>query len=81
MIVYKDYISFKILNEKINLISHEFDYGLNTVAEMVNSQTDKFYYLGDQAPNIESAINAWQEVNKRVLSDEEICQIMLDNHL
>lgn len=77
MIVYKDYVTFVILGEEINLISDETDYGRNTVAEINGG----FHYLGDEPANVASAVFAWQEVYGRDLSPEELRQILIDNHL
>lgn len=77
MIVYKDYVSFNILGQEINLISDETDYGRNTVAEINNS----YHYLGDELPSIVGAVVAWQEVNGRDLTDEEMNQVMKDIYL
>jgi hypothetical protein len=77
MIVYKDYVTFIILGEEINLISDETDYGRNTVAEINGG----FHYLGDEPTNVASAVFAWQEVYGRDLSPEELRQVMVDNHL
>ena len=77
MIEYKDYVVFKVLGEEINLISSETAYGRSTVAEI----NDQFYYLDDELPAIASAIFAWQEVNNRELTVEELHQIMEDNKL
>lgn len=77
MIVYKDYVVFTILGEEINLISDETAYGRSTVAE-INGQ---YHYLDEELPTIASAIFAWQELNNRDLTTEELHQIMVDNKL
>lgn len=77
MIVYKDYVVFTVLGEEINLISSETAYGRSTVAE-INGQ---YHYLDDELPTIASAIFAWQELNNRDLTTEELHQIMVDNKL
>ena len=75
MLVYKDYLVFKILGEEINIISDETAYGRNTVVEI-----DKvFHYMGDEFPGVAAAIFAWQEVNGRDLTNEELHQILDDN--
>jgi len=50
---------------------------LNTVAEIGN----KLYYLGDESPNIIAAVIAWQEVNDRILTQEEISKVFDENNL
>ena len=77
MIVYKDYVTFIVMGQEINIISDETDYGRNTVAEI----GDSFHYLGDEYPTISSAIFAWQEVNNKELSSGELRQVMVDNNL
>ena len=77
MSMYKDYVTFVVMGEKINLISDELDSGLNTVAEINN----KYHYLGHEFPTISSAIFAWQETNGRDLTNEELRQVMIDNNL
>lgn len=75
MIVYKDYTTFTVLGEEIGLISSETAYGRSTVAEI----DDQFYYLDGELPTVASAIMAWQELNNRDLTNEEIIQVMEDN--
>lgn len=75
--MYKNYISFIVMGAVINLISDETSYGRNTVAEV----GDKYHYLGDEFPGIAAAIFAWQEINGRDLTNEELHQAMVDNHL
>lgn len=77
MLVRKDYVTFKVMDKEINLYSEDMKYGLSTVAEI----DDHFYYLGDELPVIASAILAWQKVNDRDLTNEELRQVMIDNHL
>lgn len=77
MIVYKNYVTFQILDNEINLISDETDYGINTVAEV----KDKYYYMGSEPCNIATAIFVWQEMNDKILTDAELQQVMLDNNL
>ncbi len=77
MSVYKDLVSFVVLGDTISLISDETSHGRNTVAEI----NDHYHYLGDEFPSIATAIFAWQEVNGRDLTNEELRQVMVDNHL
>lgn len=73
----KNYMSFKVMNEVLGLISEETAYGRNTVVEIGN----RYHYMGDEPPNVATAIFAWQEVNGRELTSEELRQVMVDNHL
>jgi hypothetical protein len=77
MIVYKDYVVFTVLGEEITLISSETAYGQSTVAE-INGQ---YHYLDNELPTIASAIFAWQELNNRDLTSDELHQVMTDNKL
>ena len=77
MIVYKDYVVFTVLGEDIALISSETAYGQSTIAE-INGQ---YHYLDNELPTVASAIYAWQEVNNRDLTNEELHQVMVDNRL
>ena len=77
MIVCNDCVSFRILGQKINLYSEDLGYCLNTVADM----GDHFHYLGNELPNVLAAVFAWQEVNGRDLTNEELRQVMTDNQL
>lgn len=77
MSVYKDPVSFIVLGDTIILISDETSHGLNTVAEI----NDNYHYLGSEFPGVAAAIYAWQEANGRDLTNEELRQVMVDNHL
>lgn len=77
MIVYKDYVVFTVLGEEIALISSETAYGQSTVAE-INGQ---YHYLDNELPTVASAIFAWQELNNRDLTSDELHQVMMDNKL
>lgn len=75
--VRKDYITFFVLGQEINLISDECYFGRNTVAEINNL----YYYLGNEQATISAAILAWQISNNRELLDGELRQVMIDNHI
>jgi hypothetical protein len=74
-ILYKDYITFNILDQEINLISDQTDYGRNTVAEV----DGELFYLGSEPPSLENAIVVWQDIHDRDLSLNEIDKIIIDN--
>lgn len=74
-ILYKDYMTFNILGEELNIISDETDYGLNTVGELSGT----YYYLGNQPPILASAIIVWEILHDKLLSDEELTQIIKEN--
>lgn len=77
MLVRKDCVTFDILGQEINLYSEETAYGRNTVAEI----DDYYHHLGDEFPSISAAIFAWQETTNRELTNTELHQVMVDNHL
>lgn len=77
MIVYNNYQVFRILDEEVNIISDDTAYGRNTVVEI----NKVFHYMGDEFPGVAAAIYAWQEVNGRDLSNEELHRILEDNKL
>lgn len=78
MIVYKDYSTYNILGQEINLILNETDYGQSVVAEV----NDKYYHLDpSERVNIGAAILIWQQINSRDLSDEEFRLVLIDNHI
>lgn len=77
MIVYSGYVSFTVLGKRINIISDELQLNRNTVAEV----DGKYHYLGSESPSVSAAILAWQDLNDRDLTNEEIKQVMIDNHL
>ena len=77
MIVYKDYVTFTVLGQEVNLISSETDYGTSTVAEV----NERYHYLGNEPPSVLAAVWAWQKINGRELTNEELNQVMTDNHL
>ena len=77
MIVYHSCANFKVLESQINLYSEKMDYGYNTVAEV----DDKLYYLGNELPNITTAIFAWEYINNRLLTKEELRQVLLEHNV
>lgn len=77
MLVYKNYETFLVLGKEILLFSEELQHTRNTVAEV----DGKYHYLGNEPSNIGSAIFAWQEINGRDLTNEELKQVLNDNNL
>lgn len=77
MIVYKNYQAFNILGEELVIISDETAYGRNTVVEINHI----YHHMGDEFPGVAAAIYAWQEVNGRDLTNEELHLILEDNKL
>lgn len=68
-------IVYYIQDSAVELFSSETAYGWKTIAEV--SKT--YHYLDDELINIETAINLWQYLNNRLLSQEEIQKVMDDN--
>ena len=77
MLVRNDGTLFKVLGQEIWLYSEDLDHDRNTVAEM----DGYFHHMGSEPPNVATAIFAWQEVNGRELTSEELRQVMVDNHI
>lgn len=77
MIVYKNYLAFKILDDEVSIISDETAYGRNTVVEI----NKVYHHMGNEFPGVAAAIYAWQEVNGRDLTNEELHQILEDNKI
>lgn len=77
MIVRNDGTLFKVLGQEIWLYSEDLGHERNTVVDM----GDHFHYMGSEPPNVATAIFAWQEVNGRDLTSEELRQVMVDNHI
>ena len=75
--MYNKYSIYYILDEEIAISSEEVNGFRNAVAEIKGN----FYYLGNESDGISSAIFAWQEVNGRELTGDELHQVMVDNHL
>ena len=70
---FSDFVSFNILGQSVNLLSldDEYDYPEYLVAEI----EDKYYYLGKQDADINSAIIAWQYHYDMILTDQEISSL------
>jgi hypothetical protein len=74
---YNTTIAFHILETKVALFASETTYGPMTVAEI-----DGFYYqLGDQPVNLSTAIRIWEFLADRLLTKQEIEQVLIDNDL
>jgi hypothetical protein len=73
----KSYMKFQVMGEELAIVSDETAYGRNTVVEIKN----RYHYMGDEPPNVATAVFAWQEVNDRELTSEELHRVMVDNHL
>lgn len=72
---YKDDPTFIILGQEVVVISDDLDWGTNTVANI----GDTFHYMGPEPNTLPTAIFAWQEINNRELTPEELRQVMIDN--
>jgi hypothetical protein len=71
----KNYLEYNILNNEVFIVSDETDYGRNTIAILPT----QYYYLGDEAPNLFTAIFAYQESANYELTQDELTQVMTDN--
>jgi len=73
MLLYKDYISFKVLSSEVNLINQQYsDYSNNDCSNVVAEINDKYYYLGSKSPNLITAILAYEYHSDYKLTDEEL---------
>jgi hypothetical protein len=73
-IQYKNYETFKIIDQEVNLISDsESDYP-NVIAEIDN----EFFYLGDKKVSMETAIEVWQIKHQLKLKPEEVVELISD---
>jgi hypothetical protein len=77
MIVYDDGISYRILDSEVKFYADETAYGWNVVADYNKS----YYNLGNESVGIELAVSFWQNQNNKMLSQDELKQIMTDNQL
>lgn len=75
--VYDDGVSYLVLDSEVKFYADETAYGWNVVAEYYGN----YHYLGDDRVSLQLAIEFWEERHKRFLSDEELKQIMEDNHI
>lgn len=77
MLIRKDCKTYLIAGTEVNII-----YDIEGVyAISVAMIDDKIYYLGIEGDNISSAIFAYQEVNNRELTGDELKQALIDNKL
>jgi hypothetical protein len=67
--------TFYVMGSKIEIISSETVYGWQT-AIILDSN---IHYLNDELISLETAINFWQQLNGRLLSQEEIKSVMQAN--
>lgn len=77
MIVHDDGISYRIFDSDIKFYADDTVYGWNVVAEY----NDNYYHLGNESVGIELAVSFWQDQNDKILSQDELKQIMIDNQL
>jgi hypothetical protein len=77
MTVRNDCLTFQIMGKEIHIYSEKIGHGRSTVADI----DGYFHYLGDEPANIAAAVFAWQEVNGRDFTGEELRQVLVDNHL
>lgn len=75
MIIYHKCSTFQVLDSAIHLYSEELQHGYSTIAEI----GDKLFHLGNEVANISTAIFAWEYVNNRLLTQEELRQVLTEN--
>lgn len=74
-IILDDSIKYNVLFEKIEMFSFEDEENKNTVVYIDGI----FYHMGNVPPNLETAINAFQEYYQTKLSKEEFDKVLKDN--
>lgn len=74
-VLVNEMIVFHVLDMSIELFSSETCYGWKTAAEIAG----RYHYLEDELINIETAVNLYQYLNNRMLSQEEIQLVMDEN--
>lgn len=77
MIAYHKCSTFKVLEATIHLYSEELEYGYSTVAEVDN----QIHYLGNELPNITTAIFAWEYIFNRLLTKEELRRVLNEHNI
>lgn len=77
MIIYHSATTYQILGQKVHLYSEQLGEVLNTVAEI----GDKIHYLGNEFANLTTAVFAWEDLNGRPLTKEELRQVLNDNNI
>jgi len=76
MLIFKDCITYQILEKEITIFSDETAYGRNTVAEI-----DNYYiYWGAEPWTISTAILSYERHYNRELMPAELRQVLLDNN-
>jgi hypothetical protein len=75
MIIYNTALIYHVCGTSIELFLNETAYGWSVVAEVNNL----YHYLGDQLANLHTAINLWQQINNKVLSQEEFELVLIEN--
>lgn len=76
-VIMNQMIVFHVLDCSVELFSSETAYGWMTVAEVAGN----YVHFNNDLINVETAINVWQYLNGRLMSMEEIQQVMDDNVL
>jgi hypothetical protein len=71
-IMYEDLCKFIIAGDDVCLFSVDTDYGVHVAASVNN----KYYHLGYDSITLDAAIHVWQELNNRILTDEELIQAL-----
>lgn len=75
MIKYNNAIFYHVQGLEIELISDMTAYGYQVIAGIEKT----YYHIGDQLVNLQTAIKAWEMLNKRHLTQEEIIEVHIEN--
>lgn len=79
MILYKDYVTFNILGKNVNLICQDEKSWLHNYLYVTAEIDDGILYLGEMDVTVKTAIFAYEKFFDKVLSPEEIKQVIFLN--
>jgi hypothetical protein len=74
-VVYKNYLSFLICGERINLFSEKIEGNRYTIVEY----SGIYNHIGDEPLGLSTAIIFYEQFHNINLNDEEMRQILIDN--
>jgi hypothetical protein len=76
-VVFKDYLTYIVLEKEVNIISDDLQTGRNTISEI----NETYHYFGNEQPNVGTAIIAMENYIGRDLTYDELKQALQDNKL
>ncbi len=69
---------YSVMGTSIALFDSETAYGIHTCAEV---QDDYYYFGNTSGVSIETAVDCWQYINGRSLTQVEMREVMVENGL